>query len=124
MAGPDSIEEYMAALSAEQRAVMEQIRDAIRSAAPDASEAFSYRIPTFKQNGRSLVWYAAFKDHYSLYPYTEGLLAALGDELKPHSSGKGTLRFDVNQPIPTDLIQRIVKVRLTELDATYGRRRP
>ena len=121
MAEPDSSEEYMAALSAEQRAAMEQIRHAIRTAAPEATEAFSYRIPTFKQHGRSLVWYAAFKDHYSLYPYTDGLLAALGDELKPHISGKGTLRFEVDKPIPTDLIKRIVEVRLTELDATYKR---
>lgn len=121
MAGPDSIEEYMAGLSAEQRKAMEQIRESIKTAAPDATEAFSYRIPTFKYGRQSLVWYAAFKDHYSLYPYTEGLLAALGDELKPHISGKGTLRFKVNLPIPTDLIERIVKVRLTELDATYKR---
>jgi uncharacterized protein YdhG (YjbR/CyaY superfamily) len=122
MAGPNSIEEYMAGLSAEQRAAMEQIRAAIKSAAPDATEAFSYRIPTFKQKGQSLVWYAAFKDHYSIYPYTEGLLAALGEELEPHISGKGTLRFEMKQPIPTDLIERIVRARLSELDATYKRR--
>jgi uncharacterized protein YdhG (YjbR/CyaY superfamily) len=88
----------------------------------DATEAFSYRIPTFKQKGQSLVWYAAFKDHYSIYPYTEGLLAALGEELEPHISGKGTLRFEMKQPIPTDLIERIVRARLSELDATYKRR--
>ena len=114
MAAPSTVEEYLAELPDEARAAMEEIRAAIRAAAPEATEGISYRIPTFKINGRALVWYAAFKDHYSLYPATDALHQKLGEELKPHFSGKGTLRFDADKAIPTDLIRQIVEVRLEE----------
>jgi uncharacterized protein YdhG (YjbR/CyaY superfamily) len=114
MAAPGSVDEYFAGLTAEQQAAMEQLRGAIRQVVPEATEGISYQIPTFKVNGRPLVWYAAFKDHYSLYPATEVLRTRLGDELKPYLSGKGTLRFDADRPIPRELIERIVKIRLEE----------
>jgi uncharacterized protein YdhG (YjbR/CyaY superfamily) len=121
MAGPSTVEEYLAQLPDEARAALEEIRATIRAAAPDASEGISYQIPTFKIHGRALVWYAAFRDHYSLYPATAGLRQKLGEELKAHFSGKGTLRFDAGKPIPKDLIRKIVEVRLEEAAAT-GRR--
>jgi uncharacterized protein YdhG (YjbR/CyaY superfamily) len=117
VAGPSTVEEYLAGLPAEARAALEQIRAAIKAAAPEATEGISYQIPTFKVKGRALIWYAAFKDHYSVYPATAGLRQQLGEELKPHFSGKGTLRFAVDRPIPTDLIKRIVAVRLDEAAA-------
>jgi uncharacterized protein YdhG (YjbR/CyaY superfamily) len=117
MAGPSTVEEYLAELPAEVRAAMEQIRATIKAAAPEATEGISYQIPTFKMNGRALIWYAAFRDHYSVYPATDGLRQQLGEELKPHFSGKGTLRFDMDEPIPTELIRKIVEVRLGEASA-------
>lgn len=118
---PTSIEEYLAGLSDEQRAAMDEIRAAVEQAAPRATEAFSYRLPAFKSDGRMLVWYAAFSDHYSLYPATEELRRRLGDRLVAHLSGKGTLRFDAREPIPVELIRKIVEVRLSELQAGQAR---
>ena len=74
-------------------------------------------MPAFEQNGRFLVSYAAFKDHCSLFPASSAVREALGDELEPYLSGKGTLRFQADEPIPTSLVQEIVKVRLEELAA-------
>src|SRR6266487_4564056 len=89
-------------------------RKTIRAAAPQATERISYAMPAFEQDGRFLVSYAAFKDHCSLYPASSAVREALGDELEPYFSGKGTLRFRVDDPIPTALVTKIVRVRLQE----------
>ena len=81
---------------------------------PEATEGISYRMPTFKEGGRSLVWYAGFRDHCSLFPATRGVMDALGDELKPYLSGRGTLRFTPDRPIPAALVRKIVKTRRRE----------
>jgi len=122
MAGPSSVDEYLAEQPPRARAALEHIRAAIKSAAPEATEGISYKMPTFKLNGRAFIWFAGFKDHLSLYPYTERLLEELGEELRPHVSGKGTLRFDADEPIPVDLVKRIVAVRLKETETAYRRR--
>jgi uncharacterized protein YdhG (YjbR/CyaY superfamily) len=72
-------------------------------------------MPAFEVNGRILVWYAAFARHYSIFPATDALREQLGDRLTPHLSGKGTIRFATDQPIPFQLIEDIVRVRLDEL---------
>ena len=116
-----TVDDYLAELDAEQRAAMEQIRSAIRSVVPDASEVISYRMPAFKHKGRMFLWCAAFRDHYSIYPYSEGLIAAVGEEITPHISGKGTLRFEIHEPVPVELIKKIAAARLAEADSTYRR---
>jgi uncharacterized protein YdhG (YjbR/CyaY superfamily) len=118
---PATIEEYMAALPAASRVVLEHLRETIRSAAPEATEAISYQMPAFKRDGRFLVSYAAFKDHCSLFPASGAVMDALGEELQPYVSGKGTLRFTVEDPIPDRLVRRIVEVRLAEVSAETGR---
>jgi|SRR5437899_3859303 len=114
MAAPTSIEDYLALLPDEQRAALEKLRTTIRAAAPRATEKISYAMPAFEQDGRFLVSYAAFKDHCSLYPASTAIMEALGDELEPYFSGKGTLRFRADDPIPTALVRKIVRVRLQE----------
>jgi uncharacterized protein YdhG (YjbR/CyaY superfamily) len=89
LAGPTSVEDYLAALPEEQRVVLEKLRKTIRAAAPEATETISYQMPTFKDHGRVLVYYAAFKDHCSLFPASNAVMEALGKELKPYFSGKG-----------------------------------
>ena len=74
-------------------------------------------MPTFKDHGRFLLSYAAFKDHCSLFSASEALMDALGKELKPHFSGKGTIRFQANDPLPEALVRRIVELRLEETAA-------
>ena len=93
MAKYASVDEYMAALPDDRRVVMEQVRETIRSAAPDATEAIAYNMPAFRLGGRFLVSYEAFKRHYSLFPWSDEMLAELGDELRPFAVGKGTIRF-------------------------------
>jgi uncharacterized protein YdhG (YjbR/CyaY superfamily) len=114
MAAPTSVEDYLAAVPEEPRAALEKLRRTIKAAAPDATETISYQMPAFKDDGRFLVSYAAFKDHCSLFPASEAVIQALGEELKPYFSGKGTIRFHADRPLPAALVRKIVKVRLEE----------
>jgi uncharacterized protein YdhG (YjbR/CyaY superfamily) len=114
MAASDSVEDYLASLPPERRATLERLRQVIRSVAPEATEAISYQIPTFKDQGRMLVSYAAFAEHYSLFPASGTVADALGDQLTPYRSGKGTIRFSYDEPLPVDLVERVVRARLEE----------
>ena len=115
MAKYASVDEYMAGLPEDRRAVMERLRTTIRAAAPEATEVISYNMPAFRLNGHFLVSYEAFKRHYSLFPWTEQMVAELGDEVRPYAVGKGTLRFPADQPIPLELVTRIVEIRNREV---------
>ena len=115
MAKYQDVDEYMAQLPDDRRAVMEQLRSTIRSAAPDATEVISYNMPAFKLDGRFLVSYEAFKRHYSLFPWSDDMVAELGDEMKPYAVGKGTIQFPADQPIPHELVTRIVAFRNREV---------
>jgi uncharacterized protein YdhG (YjbR/CyaY superfamily) len=114
MAVPSSVEDYLAALPEAPRAALEKLRKTIKAAAPEATETISYQMPAFKLHGRFLVSYAAFKEHCSFFPASSKVLEAHGEELKPYFSGKGTLRFTADKPLPTALVKKIVKVRIKE----------
>ena len=112
MAAPTTVEDYMAALpDGSRKTVLEKLRKTIKAAAPEATETISYRMPAFKDRGRILVYYAAFKDHYSIFPASEAIIEALGEELEPYVTGKGTIRFDADEPLPVALVKKIVKAR-------------
>src|SRR5215831_6602118 len=98
VAGPKTVDEYLSGIPDRERTALESLRRTIRAAAPDATEAISYQMPAFKQGGRFLVSYAAFSDHCSLFPASYAVMETLGDELRPFVSGKGTLRFTVDEP--------------------------
>ena len=111
--GPTSVDDYFAQLSEPARSTLSKMRAAIRSAVPrGATETISYQIPAFK-HGRVLVWYAAFKDHCSLFPGA-AVLDAFKDELTSFKTSKGTVQFAIDKPLPTALIKRIVKARAAE----------
>ena len=114
MAKPTTVDEYLAALPEERRAAVAELRRTIRAAAPEATEVISYLMPAFKTHGQFLVSYAAFKNHYSLFPASDAVIEAGGDELKPYLAGKGTIQFPADKPIPVALVKKIVKVRLAE----------
>jgi uncharacterized protein YdhG (YjbR/CyaY superfamily) len=122
MTGPRNVEGYLAALPGDARRALERLRETIRSAVPEATETISYKMPAVKHQGRYVVWYAAFKDHCSLFPASARVLEAHGEELKAYVSGKGTLRFSLDKPIPAALVKKVVKTRLEE-NAALGRRR-
>lgn len=122
MAGPTSVEEYLAALSDARRVGVEQLRQTINAAAPEATESIAYLMPALRSHGgQFLVSYAAFKDHYSLFPASEAVVEALGDELTPYLAGKGTIRFPADKPIPVATVTKILMVRLAENAAHGGR---
>jgi uncharacterized protein YdhG (YjbR/CyaY superfamily) len=114
MAKAATVDEYMAGLPDNRRGPMEEIRRTVRAAAPEAVEAISYNMPAFKLDGRFLVSYDAYKAHYSLFPWTDRMVEELGDAIAPYAHGRGTLRFPADQPIPTDLLARIIAIRLVE----------
>jgi len=109
---PKTIDEYIAASSPDVQAILEKIRSTIRSAAPDAEETISYRIPAFTQNG-VLVYFAAFKNHIGFYPPIKAD-AALANAIAKYAGEKGNLRFPLDQPIPYALIKRIVTLRVKQ----------
>ncbi len=110
-ASPDA---YMATLTERQRAVLEEVRSVIRAAAPDATETISYQMPAIRAHGRALVAYAAFADHWSLFPMggAAGLMESA--DLAPYWNGKGTLRFAYDEPVPAAIVTRVVAERLAE----------
>ena len=103
---PVDIDAYLAGFPDDVREILSGIRAAIRRALPDATEAISYDIPTFKLHGRNVVHFAGWKQHVSLYPIPDGD-PALERELEPYRAGKGTLRFRLGEPVPYELIARI-----------------
>ncbi len=107
-----SVDEYIAQFPAEIQKTMQEIRAAIRAAAPGAKEIISYQIPCYYLNG-DLVYFGGFKDHISFFPTSSGV-AAFKDELAPYVTSKGTIQFPLDRPIPLDLITRIVEFRLAE----------
>ncbi len=117
MSGAQDVDAYLAALPEERRAAMQELRGLLVAGAPDAEEAISYKMPALRMNGRFFMSYDAFKAHYSLFPSTDVMEKELGDELVPHLSGKGTLRFAADQPLPADLIRRIVEIRRREFSS-------
>lgn len=108
MPGPSTVDEYLASVPASARPLFDDLRATVRAELPDATEVVSYGILGLKR-GRFLVWYAAFADHCSVFPYSESLVEELGDEIRPHMSGKGTLRFAVGQALPAELVRRVVR---------------
>jgi uncharacterized protein YdhG (YjbR/CyaY superfamily) len=107
-----SVDEYIASQPEAARPVLEEVRRAIRAALPEATEVISYQIPAFKVPGGAALYFAGWKDHYSLYPINGATIEAFAKELEPYEfNNKGTLRLPLSAPVPTKLIGRIAKFR-------------
>jgi uncharacterized protein YdhG (YjbR/CyaY superfamily) len=117
LSGSSDVDAHIAALPEDRRAPMAQLRDAIRAAAPGSEEAIAYKMPAFPRHGRFFIGYEAYKRHYSLFGAVGPLVEALGAELEPFVTGRGTISFPADQPIPLDLVRRIVEARLADVEA-------
>lgn len=109
---PKNIDEYIAAFPEDIQVMLAELRATIQAAAPAAEEKISYQMPTFALNG-NLVHFAAFKNHIGLYPAPTGL-EAFQEELSVYKTGKGSVQFPIDQPLPLDLIRKIVQYRVAE----------
>jgi uncharacterized protein YdhG (YjbR/CyaY superfamily) len=117
---PKSVDEYIAGVPEPARSMLNKIRAVIRAAVPsEATEIISYRIPAFKYK-RVLVWFAAFSNHCSLFP-TASVIEAFKSELKGFSTSKGTIHFPTDKPLPTALIEKLVKARVAQVESKKPR---
>lgn len=107
-----TVDEYMSALPPDQKRILEQVRQVIKTEAPQAEEVISYNMPAFKWNGM-LIWYAAYKNHIGLYPKTKAI-EVFKKELARYKTSKGAIQFPIEQPMPIELIKKIVQFRLKE----------
>lgn len=110
-----SVSEYIASKPREARAVLGVVRKAIRTAVPAAEEDLSYRMPVYKLNGVAVLYFAGWKEHFSLYPASDALVAAFRRELAPYQRSKGTIRIPLSAPVPVKLIERIARFRAKQL---------
>ena len=109
---PTNIDEYIADFPKDVQKILEQVRATIKKAAPEAEEAIKYAIPTFMLNG-NLVHFAAFKNHIGFYPAPMGI-ELFKEELSAYKGGKGSVQFPLDEPMPLELISKIVKFRVAQ----------
>jgi uncharacterized protein YdhG (YjbR/CyaY superfamily) len=110
---PKDVDTYLAVQPENIRLALEKMRGIIKTAAPDAEEVISYGMPAYKYHGM-LVYFAGFKNHYSLFPGNASMIAEMADELKGYKTSKGTIQFALDKPMPVSLIKKIVKARMKE----------
>ncbi len=120
MTDDSAIDAYLAKLPQDQRAALERLRKQVVRLVPDAVEAISYGIPTFKLNGKALLWFAGWKAHCSIYPLTDTFLAGHADELKGYRRTKGSLHFTSDAPLPKALLEQLVRARVADLEGGAG----
>src|SRR6266850_6721030 len=109
-----SIDEYLAALSDDKRAVLERLRKTIRAAVPKAEECISYGLAAFRLDARPLVAFGATENHCAFYPMSATTVEAHKDELKAYETSKGSIRFQADKPLPVALVRKLVKARIAE----------
>lgn len=110
-----AVNHYIAGFPTPVRGVLEKVRAALHKALPGADEAIAYGIPVLKRDGRPVIYFAAFKAHYSLYPMNKRMEAEFADDLVRYEiSGRGTVRFPLTKPVPVGFIQRIARFRARE----------
>jgi uncharacterized protein YdhG (YjbR/CyaY superfamily) len=111
---PESVDAYLAAQPDDRRSRLEDLRRTVKSAAPEAVEVISYNMPAYKVGSRFVVSFSAFKSWDSLFPASEVVLAEI-EQARAYARGRGTFQFPLKEPLPLDLISRIVAVRMDEV---------
>lgn len=109
------VDAYLRGLEEPRRATLEELRRTILEVVPDAEQVISYRIPAFRVGGRTVAGFAAFKNHLSYLPFSGSVLPRLADELTDYTMTKSALHFPVDAPLPKELVEKLIAVRLAEL---------
>ena len=117
-----SLDEYIATFPADTQKMLQELRQTIKAAAPEAAETISYNMPTFTLQGKYLIYFAGWKNHISIYPIPPGS-AAFNKQVSQYAAGKGTLKFPLDKPIPLQLITRMVKYRVAEEQKKAGKKK-
>ncbi len=115
-----TVDEYLATQPEAVQSILQRVRSTIRKAIPRADEEIGYQIPTYKVRGVPVIYFAAWKQHYSLYPATASVLAALKKDPAGYTVTKGTIRFPLSERVPVRLIERIAKLRAKEAAARWS----
>jgi uncharacterized protein YdhG (YjbR/CyaY superfamily) len=118
---PKTIDEYLAAVSDDQRAALQKLRKTIKAAAPKAEEYISYGLAAFRLDGRPLVAFGATANHCAFFPMDSTTVAAYKDELAAFDTSKGTIRFQPEKPLPAALVRKLVKARIAANQARRGK---
>jgi uncharacterized protein YdhG (YjbR/CyaY superfamily) len=111
---PQTHDEYLAALNDDRRAALQALRESIREAAPDVEECISYQIPAFRLDGKLLVGFGATAKHCAFYLMSSSIVDAYKKEIEDYDTGKGTIRFDADNPLPAALVRKLVMARIAE----------
>lgn len=111
---PTTIDEYLAAVPADQRAALEKLRKAIQASAPEAEECISYGLAAFRLDGKALVGFGAAASHCAFYPMSATTVGAHRDDLAGYDTSKGTVRFPANKPLPAALVRKLIRARIAE----------
>jgi uncharacterized protein YdhG (YjbR/CyaY superfamily) len=109
-----NVDEYISAQPETAQVALQRVRSTLRKALPGAEEVISYKIPAYRLHGEIVLYFAGWKQHYSLYPAGERMVAAFKDQLASYRVSKGTIRFPLSEPVPVKLIERIAKFRAEE----------
>jgi uncharacterized protein YdhG (YjbR/CyaY superfamily) len=120
MGKPQSVSEYLSALPEAQEKALRSLRETIRSAAPDAQETISSGVPAFRYRGKYLVSFGAAKAHVSLFVMRGAALKKLEEDLLDYDTSNTVIRFTPDKPLPTAVVEKIVKLRMEEIDAREG----
>jgi uncharacterized protein YdhG (YjbR/CyaY superfamily) len=114
----ESVDEYLAQLSESQRTEIQRLMRITKELAPNSEIMISYGMPTFKHKGKPLVYFGAFKDHMSVFPASSRVINSLSKELKEFKMSKGTVQFTLTKPLPADVFNQIVQLRMEEIEAS------
>jgi len=116
------VDEYIASQPESVQVALRSVRSALQKALPAAAEVISYKIPAYRLSSGIVLYFAGWKEHYSLYPASPGVVEAFKEDLAPYEVSKGTIRFPLSQPVPVRLIEQIAKFREKETLARPSRK--
>jgi uncharacterized protein YdhG (YjbR/CyaY superfamily) len=116
--GREEIDRYLEALDEPKRSTLEALRSSILNVVPEAEQCISYGAPAFKVQGKTVAGFVAFKNHLSYLPHSGSVLAALSDDTVAYQKSKGALRFGIDEPLPEQLVEKLISVRMRQLGLT------